>query len=324
MTKAIRIHDTGGAGVLTWEDVDVGRPGPDQVRIRQSAVGLNYIDVYVRSGLYPVADLPCVIGMEGAGVVEETGAEVTDFKPGDRVCYPMNIGGYAEERLIDSGRLLHLPDGIEETRAAAMMLQGMTAHYLLRRTYKVQPGDTVLIYAAAGGVGLILCQWAKHLGATVIGCIGSDKKAELAQAHGCDHAILYNQESVPDRVREITGGEGAAVAYDSIGKDTFEASLDSLRPFGVMVSFGNASGKVEPFSPAILAPKGSLYVTRPTLATHTATRALLLEGADALFDVVLDGHVKIEIGQTYPLADTAQAHRDLEARKTTGSTVLIP
>jgi NADPH2:quinone reductase len=294
------------------------------VRIRQTAAGLNYIDVYVRTGLYPVAEFPCVIGMEGAGVVEETGAEVTDFKPGDRVCYPINIGGYAEERLIDSGRLLHLPDGIEEAQAAAMMLQGMTAHYLLRRTYKVQPGDTVLIYAAAGGVGLILCQWAKLLGATVIGCVGSDKKAELAQAHGCDHAILYNQESVPDRVREITGGEGAAVAYDSIGKDTFEASLDSLRPFGVMVSFGNASGKVEPFSPAILAPKGSLYVTRPTLATHTATRALLLEGADALFDVVLDGHVKIEIGQTYPLADTAQAHRDLEARKTTGSTVLIP
>ena len=324
MTKAIRIHQTGGAGVLTWEDVDVGRPGPDQVRIRQTAAGLNYIDVYVRTGLYPVAEFPCVIGMEGAGVVEETGAEVTDFKPGDRVCYPMNIGGYAEERLIDSGRLLHLPDGIEEAQAAAMMLQGMTANYLLRRTYKVQPGDTVLIYAAAGGVGLILCQWAKHLGATVIGCVGSDEKAELAQAHGCDHAILYNQESIPDRVREITGGEGAAVAYDSIGKDTFEASLDSLRPFGVMVSFGSASGPVEPFSPAILAPKGSLYVTRPTLATHTATRELLLEGANALFDVVLDGHVKIEIGQTYALADTAQAHRDLEARKTTGSTVLIP
>jgi NADPH2:quinone reductase len=324
MTKAIRIHQTGGAGVLTWEDVDVGRPGPDQVRIRQTAAGLNYIDVYVRTGLYPVAEFPCVIGMEGAGVVEETGAEVTDFKPGDRVCYPINIGGYAEERLIDSGRLLHLPDGIEEAQAAAMMLQGMTANYLLRRTYKVQPGDTVLIYAAAGGVGLILCQWAKHLGATVIGCVGSDEKAELAQAHGCDHAILYNKESIPDRVREITGGEGAAVAYDSIGKDTFEASLDSLRPFGVMVSFGTASGKVEPFSPAILAPKGSLYVTRPTLATHTATRELLLEGANALFDVVLDGHVKIEIGQTYALADTAQAHRDLEARKTTGSTVLLP
>lgn len=324
MTKAIRIHDTGGADVLTWEDVDVGSPGPDQVRIRQSAVGLNYIDVYVRSGLYPVPELPCVIGMEGAGVVEETGPEVTDFKPGDRVCYPMNIGGYSEERLIDAGRLIHLPDGIEDAQAAAMMLQGMTAHYLLRRTYKVQPGDTVLIYAAAGGVGLILSQWAKHLGATVIGCVGSPEKAELAQAHGCDHAILYDQESIPDRVREITGGEGAAVAYDSIGKDTFEASLDSLGPFGVMVSFGNASGKVEPFSPAILAPKGSLYVTRPTLATHTATRELLLEGANALFDVVLDGHVKIEIGQTYPLEDTARAHRDLEARKTTGSTVLIP
>ena len=324
MTKAIRIHETGGADVLTWEDVDVGRPGPDQVRIRQTAAGLNYIDVYVRTGLYPVADFPCVIGMEGAGVVEETGAEVTDFKPGDRVCYPMNIGGYSEERLIDAGRVVHLPDGIEDTQAAAMMLQGMTAHYLLRRTYRVQPGDAVLIYAAAGGVGLILCQWAKHLGATVIGCVGSGEKAELARAHGCDHAILYDQESVPDRVREITGGEGAAVAYDSVGKATFEASLDSLRPFGVMASFGSASGPVEPFNPAILAPKGSLYLTRPTLATHTATRELLLEGADALFDVVLAGHVKIKIGQTYPLQDTAQAHRDLEARKTTGSTVLIP
>ena len=324
MTKAIRIHETGGADVLTWEDVDVARPGPDQVRIRQSAVGLNYIDVYLRSGLYPVAELPAVIGMEGAGVVEETGAEVTDFKPGDRVCYPMCVGGYAEERLIDAGRLVHLPDGIGDTQAAAMMLQGMTAHYLLRRTYRVQPGDPVLVYAAAGGVGLILCQWAKHLGATVIGCVGSGEKAELARAHGCDHAILYNQESVPDRVREITGGEGAPVAYDSVGKATFEASLDSLRPFGVMVSFGSASGPVEPFNPAILAPKGSLYLTRPTLATHTATRELLLEGARALFDVVLAGHVKIEIGQTYPLENTAQAHRDLEARKTTGSTVLIP
>lgn len=324
MTKAIRIHETGGPDVLTWEDVDVARPGPDQVRIRQSAVGLNYIDVYLRTGLYPLPELPAVIGMEGAGVVEETGAEVTEFKPGDRVCYPMNVGGYAGERLIDAGRLLHLPDGIGDTQAAAMMLKGMTAHYLLRRTYRVQPGDPVLVYAAAGGVGLILCQWAKHLGATVIGCVGSAEKAALARAHGCDHAILYDQESVPERVREITGGEGVAVAYDAVGKATFEASLDSLRPFGVMVSFGAASGPVEPFSPAILSSKGSLYVTRPTLATHTATRKLLLEGAEALFDMVLAGHVKIEIGQTYPLEKAAQAHRDLQARKTTGSTVLIP
>lgn len=324
MTKAIRIHETGGPDVLTWEDVDVARPGPDQVRIRQSAVGLNYIDVYLRTGLYPLPELPAVIGMEGAGVVEETGAEVTEFKPGDRVCYPMNVGGYAGERLIDAGRLLHLPDGIGDTQAAAMMLKGMTAHYLLRRTYRVQPDDPVLVYAAAGGVGLILCQWAKHLGATVIGCVGSAEKAALARAHGCDHAILYDQESVPERVREITGGEGVAVAYDAVGKATFEASLDSLRPFGVMVSFGAASGPVEPFSPAILSSKGSLYVTRPTLATHTATRKLLLEGAEALFDMVLAGHVKIEIGQTYPLEKAAQAHRDLQARKTTGSTVLIP
>ena len=324
MTKAIRIHETGGPDVLTWEDMDVGRTDPDQVRVRQSAVGLNYIDVYMRTGLYPLPGLPAVIGMEGAGVVEETGPEVTDFKPGDRVCYPMNVGGYSEERLVPAGRLVHLPDGIEDNQAAAMMLKGMTAHYLLRRTYRVQPGDPVLIYAAAGGVGLILCQWAKHLGATVIGCVGSEAKATLAQAHGCDHAILYDQESVPDRVREITGGEGAAVAYDSVGKATFEASLDSLRPFGVLATFGNASGPVAPFNPAVLAPKGSLYVTRPTLATHTATRELLLEGAEALFDVVLAGHVKIEIGQTYPLAESRRAHEDLEARKTTGSTVLIP
>ncbi len=324
MTKAIRIHETGGADVLTWEDVDVGRPGPDQVRVRQSAVGLNYIDVYMRTGLVPLPGFPAVIGMEGAGVVEEAGAEVTDFKPGDRVCYPMNVGGYAGERLVPAGRLVHLPDGIEDTQAAAMMLKGMTAHYLLRRTYPVQPGDQVLVYAAAGGVGLILCQWAKHLGATVIGCVGTDEKATLARTHGCDHAILYDRESVPDRVREITGGEGAAVAYDSVGRATFEASLDSLRPFGVMATFGNASGPVEPFNPAILAPKGSLYVTRPTLTTHTATRELLVEGAEALFDVVLAGHVKIEIGQTYPLAETRRAHEDLEGRKTTGSTVLMP
>jgi NADPH2:quinone reductase len=324
MTKAIRIHQAGGADALRWDDVDVGTPGEGQVRLRQAAVGLNYIDVYVRTGLYPVPSLPAVIGMEGAGVVEDIGPGVSGIEPGDRVAYPMVLGAYAEERLIDAEKLVPVPDAIDDTTAAAMMLQGLTAHYLLRRTYKVQPGDTILVYAAAGGVGLILCQWARHLGASVIGCVGSEEKAALAKANGCDHAILYRDQNIAERVREITGGEGVAVAYDSIGQATFESSLDSLRPFGVMVTYGNASGPVEPFNPGILAPKGSLYVTRPTLATHTATRDLLMEGANALFGVVEKGAVRINVNQTYPLKDTAQAHRDLEARKTTGSTVLIP
>ncbi|MFQ5764292.1 MAG: quinone oxidoreductase [Rhodospirillales bacterium] len=322
MTKAVRIHEQGGPEVLKYEDVEVGDVGPDQVRLKHTVIGLNFIDVYQRSGLYPLDDLPKVLGMEAAGVIEEVGSDVKDFKAGDRVAYAMGLGSYAEERVWGTDRLVPIPDEIDDQTAAAMMLKGMTAHYLVRRTYEVKPGDTILIYAAAGGVGSIVCQWAKHLGATVIGCVGSDEKAELAKAQGCDHPILYKTENVPERVKEITGGEGVPVVYDSIGKATFDDSLACLRPFGLMVSFGNASGSVDPFNIASLGPKGSLYVTRTTLATHTATRELLMDGANALFDVVKAGHVKIAINQTYPLADVVQAHTDLEARKTTGQTVL--
>ena len=294
------------------------------MRLRHTVVGLNYIDIYQRSGLYNLGDMPLVLGMEAAGVVEEVGDGVTDVSAGDRVAYAMGLGSYAEERVMFTDRLVPLPDDIDDQTAAAMMLQGMTAYYLLNRVYQVKPGDTILVYAAAGGVGLIMCQWAKHLGATVIGCVGSEEKATLAKANGCDHPILYREESVLERVKEITGGEGVPVVYDSIGKDTFEDSLDCLRPFGLMVSFGNASGPVDPFNIASLGPKGSLHLTRQTLATHTATRESLNECANALFDVVQGGHVKINVNQTYELKDTADAHRDLEAGKTTGSTVLLP
>lgn len=324
MTHAIRIHEYGGPEVLQWDSVEVGDPGPGQVRIHQVACGLNYIDVYMRDGLYPLPQLPAVLGMEATGVVEALGDGVTDLRIGDRVAYAMVVGGYAEERIIDANKLIKIPDDIDDQTAAAMMLQGLTAHYLLFRSYPVKAGDTVLLYAAAGGVGLIACQWAKHLDVTVIGCVSTPEKAELAKANGCDHIIYYNQENVSERVKELTNGEGVAAAYDSIGKDTFEGSLDSLRPFGVLVSFGNATGPVEPFAPGILAPKGSLYVTRPTLATHVSTRALYEEGANRLIDVIQKGIVKIHVNQTYALKDTAQAHRDLEARKTTGSTVLLP
>ena len=324
MTKAIRIHEHGGPEVLKYEDVDLGDVGPGEVRLRHNAIGLNFIDVYQRTGLYPLGDLPKTLGMEAAGVIEEVGSDVEDFKAGDRVAYAMGLGSYSEERIWSTDRLVKLPDSIEDQTAAAMMLQGMTAYYLINRTYQVKAGDTILFYAAAGGVGLIACQWAKHLGATVIGCVGSEEKAELAKAHGCDHPILYRDENVPGRVKEITGGEGVPVVYDSIGKNSFDDSLDCLSPFGLMVSFGNASGPVDPFNIAALGPKGSLHITRQTLATHTATRALIDECAGALFDVVEGGHVKININQTYPLAETEQAHRDLQARKTTGSTVLLP
>ena len=322
MTKAIRIHETGGPEVLTYEDVDIGGVGAGQVRLKQTVIGLNFIDVYQRTGMYPIGDLPKTLGMEAAGVIEEVGDGVEDFAIGDRVAYAMGLGSYAEERVWGTDRLVKLPDGIDDQTAAAMMLQGMTAYYLLNRAYRVKSGDTILFYAAAGGVGLIACQWAKHLGATVIGCVGSEEKAELARANGCDHPILYRDENVPERVKEITGGEGVPVVYDSVGKDSFEDSLDCLRPFGLMVSFGSASGPVEPFNIAALGPKGSLHLTRQTLGTHTATRELLDECAGALFDVVGGGQVKINVNQTYPLAETAQAHRDLEACKTTGSTVL--
>jgi NADPH2:quinone reductase len=322
MTKAIRIHASGGPEVLKWEDIEVGEPGPGQIRLQQSACGLNYIDVYGRSGMYPVGDLPAVLGMEGVGVIDAVGEGVDDLAPGDRVAYPMNLGAYAEVRLIDASVLVGLPDSISDETAAAMMLKGLTAHYLLHRTYPVQAGDSILVYAAAGGVGLILCQWASLLGANVIGCVGSAEKAQLAKDNGCHHTILYRDEDIASRVRELTDGVGVAAAYDSIGKATFAASLDSLRPFGVLATYGNASGPVEPFNPGILAAKGSLYVTRPTLATHISTPALLNEGARRLLDVVSSGQVQVRINQTMPLADCAVAHRQLEARETTGSTVL--
>ena len=321
MTKAIQINEAGGADKLIWTDIEVGDPGTGEIRIKQNACGLNYIDIYVRSGLYPIESYPATIGMEAAGVIEAVGEGVTDFAVGDRVAYPMVLGGYAEARVMSTAKVVKLPDGITDETAAAMMLKGLTAHHLLFRTYKVQPGDNILVYAAAGGVGLILCQWAKKLGATVIGCVGDEEKAALAQANGCDHPILYRDENIPARVKELTNGEGVSVAYDSIGKATFMDSLDSLKPFGTLATYGNASGKVEPFDPGILAPRGSLYVTRPTLGTHTATRELLTEGTDRLFATVQSGDVKISINQTYALSDARQAHEDLEARKTTGSTV---
>jgi len=322
MTRAIRIHQTGGPEVLKWEEIEVGDPGPGQVRLRQSACGLNYIDVYGRSGMYPVGDLPAVLGMEAVGSVIAVGADVDGLVNGDRVAYPMTLGAYAEERLIDADKLVKIPDSIDDESAAAMMLKGLTAHYLLFRTYPVQAGDSILVYAAAGGVGLILCQWANQLGANVIGCVGSEEKAQLARDNGCHHTILYRHEDIAKRVSTITDGVGVAAAYDSIGKATFTASLDSLRPFGVMATYGNASGPVEPFSPLILAGKGSLYVTRPTLATHIATPELLQEGADRLIGAVESGKIRIHVNQSFALADCAEAHRQLEARSTTGSTVL--
>ncbi|HRX61425.1 MAG TPA: quinone oxidoreductase [Candidatus Competibacter sp.] len=325
MPKAIRIHEYGGPEVLRWEEVEVGDPGPGQLRVRHAAVGLNYIDVYHRTGLYPLPSLPWTLGMEGAGQVEAVGEGVTEFKVGDRVAYASPpVGAYAEVRLIPADRVVALPDTIDDRTAAAMMLQGMTAQYLLRRTYRVRPGDAILLHAAAGGVGLIASQWARDLGATVIGTVGSDDKAELARAHGCHHVIVYSRENFAERVREITGGQGVAVVYDSVGQATFMGSLDCLRPLGTMVSFGNASGPVPPFEPGILAAKGSLFLTRPSLMHYTAKRADLVASAAELFEVVGNGVVKIEVRQTYPLAETAQAHRDLEARQTTGSTVLLP
>jgi NADPH2:quinone reductase len=324
MTHAIRIHQTGGPEVLKWEEIDIGKPGPGQVRLRQTACGLNFIDVYLRTGVYPVAELPAVLGMEAAGVVEELGDSVTGFAVGDRVAYAMVVGGYAEQRIIDARQLVKIPDVINDKTAATMMLKGLTAHYLLFRTYPVKAGDTILVYAASGGVGLMLCQWAKHLGVTVIGCVGSQEKADLATANGCDHPIFYREENIVERVRKLTDGEGVPVVYDGIGQQTFEASLDCLRPFGTMVTYGNITGKVQPFDLNILAAKGSLYVTRPTLATHVSTRELLLEGANRLIDVISKGIIKNHVNQSYALKNTAQAHRDMEARKTTGSTVLLP
>jgi NADPH:quinone reductase len=324
MLKAIRVHGYGGPEVLRYEDVPVGDPGPGEVRIRQRAVGVNYIDVYHRTGLYPQPAMPFIPGSEGAGEVVAAGDGVTEFKPGDRVAYAMGIGAYAEERLIPTQSLVKLPDRISDETAAAMMLKGTTAAYLLRRTYHVRAGDTILFHAAAGGVGLIACQWAKHLGATVIGTVGSEDKARLARENGCDHVILYRNQDFPARVKEITGGKGCEVVYDGVGKATFPASLDCLKPFGLFASFGSASGPIDAFNIGVLASKGSLYATRPTLATHLATRQGLDALASELFAVVASGAVKIPVHKRAPLREAADVHRALEARETTGATVLIP
>jgi len=324
MNHAIRLHEPGGPEKLVWEEVPLPVPKPGEVLIRHAAVGLNFIDVYFRTGLYKAPSLPAVIGMEAAGTVETVGEGVEDLKPGDRVAYAMGpIGAYAEARTIRADVLVKLPDDISSEMAAGMMLQGLTAQYLLRRTYKVQAGETILVHAAAGGVGLILVQWAKALGATVIGTVGTEEKAELARSHGCDHVILQG-EDLPARVSDITRGARLPVVYDSVGRDTFAASLDCLAPFGLLVSYGSASGPVTGVDLGILAAKGSLFVTRPTLATHTAKRADLLAMADDLFSVVRSGKVKIEVRQRYALRDAGQAHIALEARQTTGSTILLP
>lgn len=324
MSHAIRIHETGGPEVMKWEEVDVGDPGEGQVKLRQTAVGLNFIDVYFRTGTYPQDTMPFTPGMEGAGEVVAVGEGVTHVAPGDRVAYAGAIGSYAEERVAPADKMVKLPDAIDDQTGAAMMLKGMTASYLLRRTYEVKPGDTILYHAAAGGVGLIICQWAAHIGATIIGTVSSEEKAELAKAHGCTHTINYKNEDFVERVKEITDGQGCDVVYDSIGKDTFPGSLDCVKKFGLWATFGQSSGPLPELNMGLLAQKGSLYATRPTLFTHIGDRAGLEEVSGALFDVVSAGHVKIEINQTYPLADAAQAHRDLEGRKTTGSTVMLP
>jgi NADPH2:quinone reductase len=323
MPYAIRIHENGGPDTLRWEEVDVGDPGPGEVRVRNTAVGLNYIDTYHRSGLYPM-QLPLTLGSEGAGVVDAVGPRVKDFKAGDRVAYAQPIGAYAEVALRPASRIVKIPSGVDDRTAAAMMLKGMTAWYLCRRTYRVKAGETILVHAAAGGVGQILCQWAKSLGATVIGTVGSEDKVALAKKSGCKHVIVSSAEKFSERVKAITKGKGVPVVYDGVGKDTFMESLDCLSPLGMMVSFGNASGAVPPVNIAILAQKGSLFLTRPTLVNYTATREDLLSAARELFAVVKKGAVKIRINQTYPLREAKQAHIDLESRKTTGSTVLLP
>jgi len=324
MTHAIQIYETGGPEVMKWEEVSVGEPGEGQVKLRHSAVGLNFIDVYFRTGAYPQENMPFTPGMEGAGEVIAVGEGVTHISVGDRVAYAGAIGAYAEERIAPADKMVKLPDSIDDQTGAAMMLKGMTASYLLNRTFKAGPDSTVLFHAAAGGVGLIVCQWAKHLGATIIGTVSSEEKAELARAHGCTHTINYTSENFVERVREITDGKGCDVVYDSIGKDTWPDSLDCLKKFGLWATFGQASGPLPDINMAIFAQKGSLYATRPTLFTHIAERSDLEEVSGALFDVVTSGAVKIPVNQTYPLSEAAQAHIDLEGRKTTGATVLLP
>jgi NADPH2:quinone reductase len=325
MSHAIVIHNTGGPEVLTWEPHDPGTPGPGEALVQHAAVGLNYIDVYHRTGLYPLPGLPAVPGMEGAGVVAAVADGVTEVAVGDRVAYAgLPPGAYAQSRCIPAHRLVKLPEAIDFETAAAMMLQGMTARYLLRGCYPVSAGDTVLIHAAAGGVGTIACQWAKHLGATVIGTVGTEEKAEAAAANGCDHPIVYDAEDWVARVRDITDGKGVDVVYDAVGQATFDQSLDCLRPMGMMVSYGQASGPIAPVDLGMLAARGSLFITRPSLMTYTARREDLLAHAADLFDVVTRGAVSIAVRQRYPLEAAATAHADLEARRTTGSTVLLP
>ncbi|WP_342151052.1 quinone oxidoreductase [Methylorubrum sp. SB2] len=324
MPKAIRVHQYGGPEAMVYEDIPTPEPGPGQIRVRQTAIGVNFIDIYFRSGLYKAASLPFTLGKEGAGVVDALGEGVTDFRVGERVAYAGAVGTYAEEVVVDAKGVVHVPDAVPDETAAAMMLKGLTAHYLLRLTYRVQPGDTILFHAAAGGVGLIATQWAKHLGATVIGTVGTPEKAELAKEHGCDHVILYRDEDFAARVKEITGGKGVPVVYDGVGKATFPASLDCLSPRGVFASFGSASGPIEAFDIGLLAAKGSLYATRPTLFTHIATREQLDANAAELFEVVASGAVKIPIHSRAKLANAAQVHRDLADRQTTGATIMTP
>jgi NADPH:quinone reductase len=325
MPKAILIHETGGAEVLRFEQYDPGTPGPGEALVRHEAVGVNFIDIYHRTGLYPLPRLPAVIGMEGAGIVEAIGKRVSEVSVGDRVAYAgLPPGAYAEVRVIPAHRLVVLPQNISMRQAAGMMLRGMTARYLLHGCHRVKPGDTILIHAAAGGVGILVCQWAKHLGATVIGTVGSQEKAAIARSNGCDHPILYREQDFTSRVKEITEGRGVDVVYDSVGRETFMKSLDCLRPLGTMVSFGQSSGTVPPFDLGILSAKGSLFLTRPSLMTYTARREDLLAHAGDLFEVVESGTVKVQISTTYPLADAASAHSDIESRRTTGSTILIP
>jgi NADPH2:quinone reductase len=325
MVAAVRVHKTGGPEVLTYEDVELGAPGQGQIRIKQHACGINYIDTYFRSGLYPSpVGLPFVAGNEGAGDVTAVGAGVSDIKVGDRVAYVVGLGGYAAERLLPADRVVKLPDAISYEQAAGMMLKGMTTQYLVRRTFRVEKGQTVLMHAAAGGVGQILCQWANALGATVIGTVGSKDKAELAKANGCHHVIFYRDEDFAAKVKEITGGKLCDVVYDGVGKATFPASLDCIRPLGMFVSFGSSSGPIEAFNIGLLQQKGSLFATRPTLNTYTAKREDLVATAKDLFDIVASGKVKIPVSKTYALKDAVKAHQDLEGRKTTGSLILKP
>ncbi|MFP6754874.1 MAG: quinone oxidoreductase [Alphaproteobacteria bacterium] len=325
MSHAVRVHETGDANVMQWEEVNVAAPAAGEACLRHTAIGLNFIDIYFRAGTYPSPQLPFIPGLEAAGVIESIGENVSGFEVGDRVAYASPpLGSYAESRLMPAGRLVKLPGDIDDRVAAAMMLKGMTAHYLLRRTFKVEPGTTLLLHAAAGGVGLIACQWAKYLGATVIGTVGSNEKAELACSHGCDHAILYREEDFVARVREITDGEGVDVVYDSVGKDTFLQSLDCLKPMGMLALFGQSSGAVEPFDLGLLSAKGSLFVTRPTLMNYVDKRSDLEDTAEELFEVIREGVVNADIRQERPLREAATAHSDLESRRTTGATLLIP